>query len=132
MRDELYSEEHQKLRKVLRRERLAAGLRQSDVAERTGRSQAYISKFEQGDLRLDVVDFVRLCETIGCDPHEILNETFGERTRVKAGSTAQPNRKFKFVVENEFVEIAKSTRASEYDKDLPAPSPKSGPRRGKH
>lgn len=76
MRTEIYSQEHQKLRDILKRERLASGLRQSDVAQRTGRSQAYISKFEKGDLRLDVVDFVRLCKTIGCDPHQVLDEAF--------------------------------------------------------
>ena len=77
MRDELYSEGHRKLREVLKRERLAAGLRQSDVALKTNRSQAYISKFESGDLRLDVGDFVLFCRTIGCDPHAVLDEAFG-------------------------------------------------------
>lgn len=78
MRTEIYSKEHVKLRIVLKRERIAAGLRQSDVAARTGRSQAYISKFERGDLRLDVVDFVRICGTIGCDPHRVMDEVFVE------------------------------------------------------
>ena len=77
MRNEIYSDEHRKLRELLKRERIAAGLRQGDLAEHTNRSQAYISKFENGDLRLDVVDFVRFCRTIGCDPHKILDEAFG-------------------------------------------------------
>lgn len=85
MRTEIYSEEHQKLRKILRRERLAAGLRQSDLAERTGRSQAYISKFEKGDLRLDVVDFVRICTVIGCGVVDVLAETFDDEAGVKIG-----------------------------------------------
>lgn len=80
MRTEIHSEEHRRLRDILRRERLAAGLRQSDVAERTGRSQAYISKFEKGDLRLDVIDFVRICQTIGCDPHRVLDEAMTAST----------------------------------------------------
>lgn len=85
MRTEIYSEEHQKLRKILRRERIAVGLRQSDLAERTGRSQAYISKFEKGDLRLDVVDFVRFCDAIGCEVVDVMAETFGRRKIVKIG-----------------------------------------------
>jgi transcriptional regulator with XRE-family HTH domain len=76
MRTEIYSEEHQRMREVLKRERRKAGLRQSDIAMRTGRSQAYVSKFENGDIRLDVIDFVRFCVTIGCDPHEVLDEVF--------------------------------------------------------
>lgn len=76
MRDEIYSEGHRRLREILKRERVAAGLRQSDVAEQTDRSQAYISKFENGELRLDVGDFVLFCRTIGCDPHAVLDEAF--------------------------------------------------------
>lgn len=76
MRSEIYSDEHRKLRELLKRERIAAGIKQADLAAKTNRSQAYISKFEKGDLRLDVVDFVRLCQIIGCDPHAILNEVF--------------------------------------------------------
>ena len=77
MRSEIYSEEHQRLRAALKRERLEAGLRQSDLAQRTGRSQAYISKFEKGHLRLDVIDFLHFCEVIGCDPHALLDEVKG-------------------------------------------------------
>jgi len=76
MRSEIYSKEHRKLREILKRERNIAGLRQSDIAKKTNRSQAYISKFENGDLRLDVIDFVRVCQSIGCDPHSILDEIF--------------------------------------------------------
>ena len=78
MRTEIYSKEHKKLREILKRERKKAGLRQVDIATRTSRSQAYISKFEKGDLRLDVVDFVRVCQSIGCDPHLVIDEIFPE------------------------------------------------------
>lgn len=81
MRNEIYSEEHKRLRKALRRERKSAGLRQVEIAKRTNRSQAYISKFENGDLRLDVIDFVRVCEAIGCDPHKVLKEVFENTTK---------------------------------------------------
>jgi len=74
MRNEIYSKEHRVLRSALKRERKAAGIRQIELATKTNRSQAYISKFENGDLRLDVIDFVRICEAIGCDPHEVLKE----------------------------------------------------------
>jgi len=53
-------------------------MRQVDIATRTSRSQAYISKFEKGDLRLDVIDFVRVCQSIGCDPHLVIDEIFPE------------------------------------------------------
>jgi len=74
MRDEIHSEQHARLRAVMKRERKNAGLRQSDIAKKTNRSQAYISKFENGDLRLDVIDFVLFCDVIGCNPHDVINE----------------------------------------------------------
>ncbi len=76
MRNEIYSKEHRKLREILKRERKSARLRQSDIAKQTNRSQAYISKFENGDLRLDVVDFMKICTVIGCDPFAVLKEMF--------------------------------------------------------
>lgn len=76
MRDQIHSDEHRRLREILKRERKSAGIRQSDLAKQTGRSQAYISKFEGGDVRLDVADFVLFCRFIGCDPHKVLDEAF--------------------------------------------------------
>ncbi len=76
MREDIHSTEHRRLREILKRRRIAAGLRQTDLAAHTRRSQAYISKFENGDLRLDVADFVLLCRAIGCDPHAVLDEVF--------------------------------------------------------
>lgn len=77
MRSEIYSEEHKKLREILKRERKAAGLRQQDVAEKTNRSQEYVSKFERGGLRLDVIDFLKFCEAIGCSPFEVISDLTG-------------------------------------------------------
>ena len=74
MRSEIYSEEHKKLREILKRERKAAGLRQQDVADKTNRSQEYISKFERGGLRLDVIDLLQLCKAIGYDPIDVILE----------------------------------------------------------
>jgi len=79
MRNEIHSERHVRLRTLMKRERKSAGLKQTDIAKKTSRSQAYISKFENGDLRLDVIDFMLFCEVIGCDPHAILKEIYSEK-----------------------------------------------------
>jgi len=52
--------------------RNAAGLTQSQVAERLGRPQSYVSKFERGERRLDVIEFLEVCRKLGTDPFEIL------------------------------------------------------------
>jgi len=41
---------------LLRDRREAAGLRQADLAERLGQTQAYVSRVETGETRLDVIE----------------------------------------------------------------------------
>jgi len=59
------------LRSVLKSERLRVGLRQSALAKRLGKPQSYIAKIEVGERRLDLLEFIDLCDAIGC-PTRIL------------------------------------------------------------
>jgi len=54
--------------------RLKADITQVQLAKRTGRTQAYISKFEHGQLRLDVEDFISFAEALGLDPSQVITE----------------------------------------------------------
>lgn len=36
--------------------------------------QSYVSKYERGERRLDVVEFLEIARVIGLDPHELLRE----------------------------------------------------------
>lgn len=62
------------LLKLLVDQRNAASLTQSQVAERLGRPQSYVSKFERGERRLDVIEFLEVCRCIETDPHELLRK----------------------------------------------------------
>ena len=52
--------------------RLAAGLTQVDLAERLHRPQSYVSKYESGERRLDVVEFLEVADGIGVDAGDIV------------------------------------------------------------
>lgn len=52
--------------------RNAAGLTQSQVADRLGRPQSYVSKFERGERRLDVIEFLEVCRQLETDPFDLL------------------------------------------------------------
>lgn len=52
--------------------RKSRGLTQWDVAERMGTEQSQISKFERGERRLDILDYLRYCRAIGADPGLLL------------------------------------------------------------
>lgn len=74
MRNALYSPLNVRLSKLMKRARIEAGMTQRDLAKATGRTQAYISKFERGQLRLDVADFLAFSTRLGADPHKLLDE----------------------------------------------------------
>ncbi len=55
----------ERLNALLRSIRREAGLRQSDLAERLRRPQSYVSKYESGERRLDLIELVEICQAIG-------------------------------------------------------------------
>lgn len=57
--------EGDRLRRLLREARDSAGLRQSDVAERLGHTQSYVSKYESGERRLDVLELRAVLNALG-------------------------------------------------------------------
>ena len=74
MRDQLYSPMNLRLSERLRQARLDFGMTQAELARETGRTQAYISKFERGQLRLDVSDYIIFTKVLKVDAHELLDE----------------------------------------------------------
>jgi transcriptional regulator with XRE-family HTH domain len=57
--------ERKRLRQLLREARIAAGLRQADVAARLGEPQSYVSKYESGERRLDIVELWAILDALG-------------------------------------------------------------------
>jgi cyanate lyase len=72
MSKSIHSPENAKLRELLIAARKKAGLTQQDVAERLGRPQSFVAKYEGGERRLDVVEFVQVAVAVGGDPVRIL------------------------------------------------------------
>jgi transcriptional regulator with XRE-family HTH domain len=68
----LRSARHRKLIEAIVEARKATGLSQRALAARLKRSPSYISKFEAGERRLEVCEFVDLCTAIHADPAEIV------------------------------------------------------------
>jgi len=68
----LYSEKHKRLTELLIAQRKAAGLTQAEVAKALGRHQPFIANIENGERRLDVIEFLDLAEVVGFDPGEFL------------------------------------------------------------
>ncbi len=54
--------------------RKANGLTQEDVANSLKRQQSFVSKYENGERRLDVVEFLEIAKIIGIAPQSIVEK----------------------------------------------------------
>ena len=70
----IHSPEHQKLRELLVSARHKARLTQAEVAQRLGRPQSFVAKYEGGERRLDVVEFIAVVRALDGDPVRIVRE----------------------------------------------------------
>lgn len=68
----VHSPEQHALRELLVAARDKAGLTQQKLAKRLGKHQSFVAKYEGGERRLDVVEFVTIAQALGADPVQIL------------------------------------------------------------
>ena len=82
MRKAIHSDLHRLYLALLKEARLKAGLTQAQVAERLGKPQSFVAKYEGGERRLDVLEFLSVVRAIGADPVRVLRQLeAGERAR---------------------------------------------------
>lgn len=63
----IYTARSQRLTALLRSTRLAAGLSQVEVARRLGVPQSFVSKYESGERRLDLIELEQVCAALGVE-----------------------------------------------------------------
>ena len=61
----IYTAEQEKLQALLRQIRTEAQLTQVELAKRLWRPQSFVSKYESGERRLDLVELRQVCEALG-------------------------------------------------------------------
>lgn len=72
MRKSVNSATSDEFLRLLRDARLRARLTQRDVAARLRRPQSFVAKYESGERRLDVMEFLSIAEALDADPVWIL------------------------------------------------------------
>lgn len=65
MAKSIYSREQEVLQALLRQVRLDADLRQEQLAAKLKRPQSFVSKYESGERRLDLVEVREICKALG-------------------------------------------------------------------
>jgi transcriptional regulator with XRE-family HTH domain len=74
MRDTLRSPRQIELRKLLLRRRANHGVTQSELARRLGKPQSFVAKYEGGERRLSVIEFIDIAEALQIRPSQLLDE----------------------------------------------------------
>lgn len=70
MEKSIYTTQQKRLQALLRQSRREAGLRQVDMAERLGVPQSFVSKYESGERRLDILELRACCAVFGISLEE--------------------------------------------------------------
>ena len=65
MEKSVYTDEYQAVVDLLRELRAESGVTQVELAELLEQSQSFVSKYERGDRRLDVIQLRTVCATLG-------------------------------------------------------------------
>lgn len=66
--------QNEKLLRLLKEIRQERGIRQTELADRLGVPQSFVSKYESGDRRLDILELRKVCEAIGVPFEEFIRE----------------------------------------------------------
>ncbi len=61
----IHSPEQQALLRVLRQLRCGSAISQEDLARRLDEHQSFVSKYESGERRLDILELRQICAALG-------------------------------------------------------------------
>jgi transcriptional regulator with XRE-family HTH domain len=73
MTKSVFSQQYERLRELLIAARHQNGLRQADVAALLGKPQSFVSKYECGERRLDVIEFLQISRALRVDPCQLIS-----------------------------------------------------------
>jgi transcriptional regulator with XRE-family HTH domain len=85
------SSEQRRLRELLRQIRTEAALRQGDLAKKLKQSQSFVSKYESGERRLDLLELQQICRAVGLSLVQFVQRFEGSpnEARPKISKTAK-------------------------------------------
>jgi transcriptional regulator with XRE-family HTH domain len=82
-----HSAGYQNFCRLLIARRRAAGMTQEQVAQRLERPQSYVAKYERGERRIDVIEFLEIAAAIDFDPVTFILDLCGSRRRATGRRT---------------------------------------------
>lgn len=68
----IHSKQSQLLQSHLIQARRNAGLTQQQLATRISKPQSFVAKYEGGERRLDVIEFINICDALEIDADKVI------------------------------------------------------------
>ena len=74
MTKSVFTDAYRHLMKALIQERKDAKITQQELSDKLGKPQSFVSKYESGERRLDVVELLQITEVLGIDIFPLIRE----------------------------------------------------------
>jgi len=84
MQKSLKSPEYARLIEMLVAVRHDAGVRQQKLAAKLGKPQSFIAKYEGGERRIDLIEFIAIARALGADPVRLFGDFVTGKTGPKS------------------------------------------------
>ena len=84
MTNSIFTERYNRFRLSLIESRKAKDLTQVELANKLKRPQSFVSKYERGERRLDIIEFFEVARAVGIDPIAFLKELYGTTTKERS------------------------------------------------
>lgn len=86
MTKSIFSARYEAFRRELTAAREASGLTQLQLAVKLSKPQSFVSKYERGERRLDVIEYVEVAEALGIDPVRFIRKVLRSTASRKKSS----------------------------------------------
>jgi transcriptional regulator with XRE-family HTH domain len=69
-----FTDRYSQFRTLVIDARKRAGLTQVQLAQKLGKPQSFVSKYELGERRLDIIEFLDVSDALGIKPEQLLKK----------------------------------------------------------
>lgn len=70
-------------REMLCKARIEQGMLQADLANKLGKAQSFVSKYERGERRIDLPEFIELAEALNINVTDFIKKYKAELSKLK-------------------------------------------------
>ena len=68
----IYHPQYKKIVNWLISERLMRNITQEQLAQKLNRPQSFVSKYENCERRLDIIEFIEICKALNANPQDLV------------------------------------------------------------